>query len=153
MTKESAGECRYRLGRRRRKGSRLSGRPWRPCPTAGFAVAGSPEGEVKRMGNPPPALPLGRENHEMQAEDAELGQFRKGVNCAALLEGWSPPWKLDRKESTPCAPKHRRAKGEVLIVNHEGHGRWDPQSAAKGDVFDLVQYLALQKSRPEGLGL
>ena len=35
----------------------------------------------------------------MQAEDAELEQFRRGVNCAALLEGWSPSWRLDRKGS------------------------------------------------------
>jgi hypothetical protein len=77
----------------------------------------------------------------MQPEDAELEQFRTVVNCAALLEGWSPPWKLDRKESTRRALKYRRGAGEVLIVNHGGRGWWDPQSAAKGDVFDLVQHL------------
>jgi hypothetical protein len=93
------------------------------------------------MANPSSTLPPGRENHDMQAEDAELEQFRTAVNCAALLEGWSPPWKLDPKESTRRALKYRRAKGEVLIVNHEGRGWWDPQSAAKGDIFDLVQYL------------
>ena len=32
-------------------------------------------------------------------------------------------------------------RGEILIVNHDGRGWWDPQSAAKGDIFDLVQYL------------
>jgi uncharacterized protein DUF3991/Toprim domain-containing protein len=52
-----------------------------------------------------------------------------------------PPWILDRKESTRRALKYRRRDGEVLIVNHEGRGWWDPQSAAKGDIFDLVQYL------------
>ena len=77
----------------------------------------------------------------MQAEDAELEQFRKGVNCAALLEGWSPSWQLDRRESTRRALKYRREEGEVLIVNHNGRGWWDPQSTAKGDIFDLVQYL------------
>jgi hypothetical protein len=77
----------------------------------------------------------------MQAEDAELEQFRRGVNCAALLEGWSPSWRLDRKESTRRALKYRREEGEVLIVNHDGRGWWDPQSTAKGDIFDLVQYL------------
>ena len=141
MTRGRAGEGRYRLRRRRRKGSRLSGRLWRPCPAAGFAVAGSPEGEVKGMANPPFARPPGLENHQMQAEDAELEQFRRGVNCAALLEGWSPPWRLDRKESTRRALKYRREEGEVLIVNHDGRGWWDPQSTAKGDIFDLVQYL------------
>jgi len=123
------------------QGKPLCGRRWRPCPAASFAVAGSPEGEVKGMADPSSALPPGRENHDMQAEDAELEQFRTAVNCAALLEGWSPPWQLDHKESTFCALKYRRAKGEVLIVSHEGHGWWDPQSAAKGDIFDLVQYL------------
>jgi hypothetical protein len=77
----------------------------------------------------------------MQAEDAELDQFRRGVNCAALLEGWAPSWRLDRKESTRRALKYRREEGEVLIVNHDGRGWWDPQSTAKGDIFDLVQYL------------
>jgi hypothetical protein len=77
----------------------------------------------------------------MQAEDAELEQFRRGVNCAALLEGWAPSWRLDRKESTRRALKYRREAGEVLIVNHDGRGWWDPQSTAKGDIFDLVQYL------------
>jgi hypothetical protein len=41
-----------------------------------------------------------QESHLMQAEDAELEQFRREVNCAALLEGWAPSWRLDRKEST-----------------------------------------------------
>ena len=77
----------------------------------------------------------------MQTEDAELDAFRKGVHCAALLEAWPQPWRLDRKESTRNALKYRRGKGEILIVNHEGRGWWDPQSAAKGDIFDLVQYL------------
>jgi hypothetical protein len=63
------------------------------------------------------------------------------VNCAALLEGWSQSWRLDRKESTRRALKYRREEGEVLIVNHDGRGWWDPQSTAKGDIFDLVQYL------------
>jgi hypothetical protein len=77
----------------------------------------------------------------MQAEDAELEQFRRGVNCAALLEGWSPSWRLDRRESMRRALKYRREEGEVLIVNHDGRGWWDPQSTVKGDIFDLVQYL------------
>ena len=28
-----------------------------------------------------------------------------------------------------------------MIINHDGHGWWDPLSSAKGDVFDLVQHL------------
>jgi len=91
---------------------------------------------VKRMANPLAARPPGQENHQMQAEDAELEQFRRGVNCAALLEGWSPSWRLDRRESTRRALKYRREEGEVLIVNHDGRGWWDPQSTAKGDIFE-----------------
>jgi hypothetical protein len=93
------------------------------------------------MASLPFARSPGQENHHMQAEDVELEQFRRGVNCAALLEGWSPSWRLDRKESTRRALKYRRKEGEVLIVNHDGRGWWDPQSMAKGDIFDLVQYL------------
>jgi hypothetical protein len=76
----------------------------------------------------------------MQAEDAELEQFRREVNCAALLEGWALSWRLDRKEGTRRALKYRREEGRGPVVNHDGRGWWDPQSAAKGDIFDLVQY-------------
>ncbi len=77
----------------------------------------------------------------MRADDAELDLFRREVSCAALLERWPASWRLDRRESTRRALKYRRSKGEILIINHDGHGWWDPHSAAKGDVFDLVQYL------------
>jgi len=77
----------------------------------------------------------------MAGHDAELDQFRAGVSCAALLERLPPPWRLDKQESTRRALKYRRGEGEVLIVNHDGRGWWDPQSQAKGDVFDLVQHL------------
>lgn len=77
----------------------------------------------------------------MTGQDAELDQFRTGVSCAALLERLLPPWRLDRQQSTRHALKYRRGEGEVVIVNHDGRGWWDPQSAAKGDVFDLVQHL------------
>jgi hypothetical protein len=55
MTRGRAGECRYRVEPSAPQGKPLCGRLWRPCPAAGFAVAGSPEGEVKRMANPPAA--------------------------------------------------------------------------------------------------
>jgi Toprim-like/Protein of unknown function (DUF3991) len=74
-------------------------------------------------------------------DDAELQLFRSSVNCAAVLEGMIGGWKLDVRESTRRALKYRRGKGEVLIVTHDGRGWWDPLSQAKGDVFDLVQYL------------
>ncbi len=77
----------------------------------------------------------------MSGHDAELDQFRQGVSCAVLLERATPPWQLDRKGSTRRALKYRRHEGEVVIVNHDGRGWWDPQGSAKGDVFDLVQFL------------
>ena len=77
----------------------------------------------------------------MRADDTELELFRRKVSCAALLEHWSTGWRLDRRESTRRGLKYRRGEGEILIINHDGHGWWDPQSSAKGDVFDLVQHL------------
>jgi hypothetical protein len=77
----------------------------------------------------------------MSGHDAELDQFRQGVSCAVLLERAMPPWQLDRKGSTRRALKYRRHGGEVVIVNHDGRGWWDPHGSAKGDVFDLVQFL------------
>src|SRR4029077_1523733 len=118
----------------------------------GFAVAEFLEGEVERMADPPFTQSPHPENQHMQAQDAELEQFRRGVNCAALLEGWSPSWRLDRRESTRRALKYRREEGEVLIVNHGGRGWWDPQSTAKGDIFDLVQYLDPPQLRPGAPG-
>ncbi|MEO8714225.1 MAG: DUF3991 and TOPRIM domain-containing protein [Acetobacteraceae bacterium] len=77
----------------------------------------------------------------MEAQDAELDLFRNGVNCASLLEQLPPPWRLDTRESTRRALKYRRGEGEIVIVNHDGRGWWNPLSDAKGDVFDLVQHL------------
>ena len=77
----------------------------------------------------------------MSIQDAELEAMRAGVSCAVLLERHSPPWHLDKKESTRNCLKYRRAKGEVLLVTHEGRGWWDPRSTAKGDIFNLVKFL------------
>ena len=94
------------------QGKPLCGRLWRPCPAAGFAVAGSPEGEVKRMANPPSTQSPGQENQPMQAEDAELEQFRRGVNCAALLEGGRRRgvWTEGRARAVPSNIAARRAR-------------------------------------------
>ena len=77
----------------------------------------------------------------MRGHDAELEQLRAGVSCAVLLERLPPPWQLDQRESTRRCLKYRRGAGEVLIVNHDGRGWWDPMSRAKGDVFTLAQFL------------
>ena len=44
------------------------------------------------------------------------------MSCAVLLERYPPPWQLDKKESTHRCLKYRRAKGEILLVAHEGRG-------------------------------
>jgi len=49
----------------------------------------------------------------MQVPDLELERFRAAVNCGALLESRSPPWQLDRWQSTPSAHKYRRGDGEI----------------------------------------
>jgi hypothetical protein len=77
----------------------------------------------------------------MRSDDLEIEQLKASVNCAVLLEQLPPVWRLDRKESTRHCLKYRRGDGEILIVNHEGRGWWDPQSDRKGDAFSLVQFL------------
>jgi hypothetical protein len=78
----------------------------------------------------------------MSEQDQEIiEQLKAGVSCAALLERLAPAWQLDRAESTRHSLKYRRGAGEILIVNHDGHGWWDPLSDCKGDIFSLVQYL------------
>jgi len=81
------------------------------------------------------------EHGAMSDQDEELELFRSGVSCAVVLENMGRGWKLDRKQSTPRALKYRCGAGNILIINHGGRGWWDPLSAAKGDVFDLVQHL------------
>ena len=73
--------------------------------------------------------------------DPEIEDLRARVHCGVVLERTSPSWRLDRKESSKHSLKYRRAKGEILIVSHEGRGWWDPTSDASGDVFGLVQTL------------
>jgi len=77
----------------------------------------------------------------MSGQDREIHELRAGVSCATLLERQRPPWLLDKRESTRHCWKYRRGAGEVLIVNHDGRGWWDPHSDRKGDVFALVQFL------------
>ena len=63
------------------------------------------------------------------------------MSCAVLLERLLPVWQLDRAESTRRSLKYRRDAGEIVIVNHDGRGWWDPLSEAKGDIFTLARYL------------
>lgn len=74
-------------------------------------------------------------------DDRELDALRAAVTCSAVLENLTAVWRFDACESTRNALKYRSGPGEVLIVNHDGKGWWDPLSDAKGDVFDLVQHL------------
>ncbi len=75
----------------------------------------------------------------MNGYDEEIQALRAGVSCAVVLE--QRGWQLDKRDSTKHCWKYRRSAGEVLIVNHEGRGWWDPTSDRKGDVFALVQAL------------
>jgi hypothetical protein len=77
----------------------------------------------------------------MSEQDAGIEWLKAGVSCAALLERLPPVWQLDRAESTRHSLKYRRGTGEILIVNHDGRGWWDPLSDRKGDIFTLVQHL------------
>jgi hypothetical protein len=77
----------------------------------------------------------------MSEQDKEIEWLKAGVSCAVLLERLPPVWQLDRAESTRRSLKYRRGEGEILIVNHDGRGWWDPLSDRKGDIFTLVQHL------------
>ena len=77
----------------------------------------------------------------MKDPQREVEELRAGVNCATVLEKATPPWLLDRKESSERCLKYRRAAGEIVIVTRGGAGWWDPNSDAKGDVFRPVQHL------------
>jgi hypothetical protein len=87
------------------------------------------------------APPDPRKGRNAMSHDPEIEQLRAKTHCAAFLERSTPPWRLDRRESTKNCLKYRRGQGEILIVNHEGKGWWDPQSDAKGDIFALVKRL------------
>ena len=90
----------------------------------------------RKLGRPQRA----RADHADDPE--EIARLKTAVHCAIVLERATPPWRLDRRTSTPSALKYRRGEGEVIIVNHGGRGWWDPtHPAAKGDVFGLVQHL------------
>src|SRR5258708_25877458 len=77
----------------------------------------------------------------MSRQDTEIEWWKASVNCAALLERLPPIWRLDRTESTRRSLKYRRSEGEIVIVNHDGRGWWDPLSDRKGDIFTLVRHL------------
>jgi hypothetical protein len=77
----------------------------------------------------------------MSEQDEEIQRLKATVSCAAVLERLAPVWRLDRAQSTRGSLKYRRGAGEIVIVNHDGRGWWDPLSEAKGDVFNLVQHL------------
>jgi hypothetical protein len=77
----------------------------------------------------------------MSERDTEIERLKAEVSCAALLERLPPVWRLDRAESTRRSLKYRRREGEIVIVNHDGRGWWDPLSEAKGDIFSLVRHL------------
>jgi hypothetical protein len=112
-----------------------------PSQPSGYAISGSRRDEEGRGDTPRPRHPRQTRERPAMLDDAELQACREGVNCAAVLERMVAGWQLDRRGSTRRALKYRRDKGEVLIINHDGRGWWDPMSEARGDVFNLVQRL------------
>jgi hypothetical protein len=84
----------------------------------------------------------------MRADDPEFGLFHHEFSCVALLVRWPAARRPDHRESTRRALKYRRRTGEILIINHDGHGWWDPQSSAKGDVFTWCS-TSVARSRSE----
>jgi hypothetical protein len=89
----------------------------------------------------------------MNEQNTEIEWLKAGVSCAALLERLPPPWQFDSAQSTPHSLKYRRGAAEILIVNHDGHGWWDPLSDSKGDIFSLVQHLDPGLSFGEACGV
>ena len=88
-----------------------------------------------------------RPPHRRANDPDEIARLKAEVHCATVLEQATPPWRLDRRESTRDALKYRRGEGEIIIINHGGRGWWDPMHAdAKGDVFGLVQHLEPQRN-------
>ena len=77
----------------------------------------------------------------MNDQDAEIETLKAAVSCAVLLERLPPVWQLDRAESTRRSLKYRRGEGEIVIINHEGRGWWDPLSDRKGDILTLIRHL------------
>jgi hypothetical protein len=77
----------------------------------------------------------------MNRQDEEIEWLKASVSCAVLLEQLPPPWRLDHTQSSRHSLKYRRGESEILIVNHDGRGWWDPLSDRKGDIFTLVQHL------------
>jgi hypothetical protein len=113
----------------------------RPCP----APAKRSPGDIDEGEKPGTAElqthrnPKGAICHERARRG--LARLRGSVNCATILERLGTGWALDKPESTRGALKFRRGPGEIVIVNHDGRGWFDPMSKAKGDIFSLVQHL------------
>ena len=85
----------------------------------------------------------------MSEQDTDIEWLKANVSCAVLLERLPPVWRLDRAESSRASLKYRRGEGEIVIVNHDGRGWWDPLSDRKGDIFTLAQHLEPGLSFPE----
>src|ERR1700722_9834468 len=131
---------------RSRAAHALAPRPLRGC------CCGRGWNRMKREHTQPfPLLPTRsrKEFGAMSEQDAEIEWLKAEVNCAALLERLPPVWRLDRAESTRRSLKYRRGEGEIIIVNHDGRGWWDPLSDAKGDIFTLVRHLDPGLTFPE----
>src|ERR1700679_86068 len=94
--------------------------------------------------------PLPRRSREedgaMSEQDKDVEWLKANVSCAVLLERLPPVWRLDRRESSRASLKYRRGEGEIVIVNHDGRGWWDPLSGRRGDILTLIQHIHPRRS-------
>lgn len=85
------------------------------------------------------------DNRAIDAQRDELATLRERVRCELVLE--REGYRLDKEATAQRSAKNlkfRRGEGEIIIVNHEGKGWWDPTNpdrSARGDVIKLVQHL------------
>ena len=99
------------------KGASLRSRAFRaPLQRGRLAVGRQRFGRGK--GGSDSDLPVDPKGAASMRPDEEIEVLRASAHCAALLEHSTPPWGLDRRESTKNWFKYRRGKGEILIVNH-----------------------------------
>jgi hypothetical protein len=124
--------------------ARSAARPAVPAPPlrcSRFPVARKAEGQRSSMAER-------RRRHSPQRRNKPCESVTPSSTCSAVRSAAPRYWSAGPSAGSsiagkaPVTPrKYRRGAGEILIINHDGHGWWDPLSSAKGDVFDLVQHL------------
>ena len=114
----------------------------RPCPPpasrpAGLRSAGDGGGRAASLAAPIRPAP----ETTRWPKDAELDAVPSGRELRRCPRTNGRRLETRYARGTRSALKYRRGAGEIIIVNHDGHGWWDVTGSAKGDVFNLVQHL------------